>query len=222
MSDHGRPWRLKTLLPGEAAARLAERPFLILPVGGLAALGPDLPLGTDTIIVEHLADDISARRGIVRAPALEYGVHPVDRARDGGAALRRKTLHRVVNELIDSWETRGGVRHILLLTALGTEAQLEALGTVRAEHAEVVAVDVLALELGDRLRSGPPADRMAELVTSLMLHLFPALTAAHEAPPAESLGLSGDRLANPQTGRRVYDYILERLLHLVDGVLAGR
>lgn len=222
MSDHDGPWRLKTLLPAQAAARLAVRPFLVVPVGGLAEIGDSLPLGTDTIIVERLADDVSASRGILRAPALEYGVHPPDRARHGGAALRRKTLHRVVNELIDSWETRGGVRQILLLTALGAEAHLEALGTVRAEHAEVVAVDVLGLDFGPRLLSVSDGDRMAELVTGLMLHLAPELIGRHAAPHGTAVDLSGDQLATPEGGRRVYDYIVERLLHLVDGVLAGR
>ena len=58
--------------------RLRERPTLIVPVGTTEQHGPHLPLGCDTIIVEHLADDLSAEFGILRAPTVEYGVHAPD------------------------------------------------------------------------------------------------------------------------------------------------
>jgi creatinine amidohydrolase/Fe(II)-dependent formamide hydrolase-like protein len=223
MSDQGRAWRLKSLLPAEAMRHLAGRPFLLVPVGGTALQSERLPLGTDTIIVEHLADDVSARRRIVRAPALEYGVHPTSRASRGGVALRRKTLHRVVNELIDSWETGGGVRHFLLLTALANEAHLEALSTIRTEDAEVYTVDVFGLDFGHLLRSTTPAARLGELVTSLMLHIAPALVGPMaDGPATESAELFGEgaAVASPATGEAVYQFLLERVLHLVDRTLA--
>jgi creatinine amidohydrolase/Fe(II)-dependent formamide hydrolase-like protein len=219
MSDQGRAWRLKSLLPDEAMRRFAERPFLLVPVGGTSLQSERLPLGTDTIIVEHLADDVSARRGIVRAPALEYGVHPAARAARGGVALRRKTLHRVVNELIDSWEKGGGVRHFVLLTALANEAHLEALSTIRTDTAEVYTVDVFGLDFGPLLRSATPEARLGELVTSLMLYLAPALVGPGTAAAAtESQELFGEGVAqaSPAAGEAVYQFLLERILHLVD------
>ena len=59
--------------PSEVRDRLVGRPWLIVPVGTTEQHGPHLPLGVDTIVVERLADDLSARFGIPRAPALEYG-----------------------------------------------------------------------------------------------------------------------------------------------------
>jgi creatinine amidohydrolase/Fe(II)-dependent formamide hydrolase-like protein len=223
MSDQGRTWRLKSLLPAEAMRHFAERPFLLVPVGGTSLQSERLPLGTDTIIVEHLADDVSARRRLVRAPALEYGVHPTARASRGGVALRRKTLHRVVNELIDSWETGGGVRHFVVLTALANEAHLEALSTIRTEDAEVYTVDIFGLDFGHLLRSTTPDTRLGELVTSLMLHIAPALVGPVTSGPANaSLELFGEgaALASPATGEAAYQFLLERILHLVDRALA--
>ena len=46
--------------------------------------------------------------GLACAPVVEYSVYPVQCSRDGGVGLRRKTLHRVMNELIDSWEAVQG------------------------------------------------------------------------------------------------------------------
>ncbi|HEU4953640.1 MAG TPA: creatininase family protein, partial [Gemmatimonadales bacterium] len=91
------------MTPGAIRERLLERPTLIVPVGTTEQHGPHLPLGCDTIVVERLADDLSAAFGTLRAPTIEYGVH-APAAFPGGAALRRRTLHRVMNELIESWE----------------------------------------------------------------------------------------------------------------------
>ena len=49
------------MTPGAIRERLLVRPTLIVPVGTTEQHGPHLPLGCDTIIVEHLADDLSAR-----------------------------------------------------------------------------------------------------------------------------------------------------------------
>src|SRR5206468_4341499 len=69
------PWRLKELRPAQVADILANDPRLIVPVGTCEQHGPHMPLGCDTIIVEHLADDFSSEFGILRAPTLEYGVN---------------------------------------------------------------------------------------------------------------------------------------------------
>ena len=78
MTQASRPWRLKEMTPGAVRERLLERPTLIVPVGTTEQHGPHLPLGCDTIIVERLADDLSAAFGILRAPTVEYGVHAAD------------------------------------------------------------------------------------------------------------------------------------------------
>ena len=64
MTHSGRPWRLKQMTPGSVRERLLARPTLIVPVGTTEQHGPHLPLGCDTIIVEHLADDLSASHGV--------------------------------------------------------------------------------------------------------------------------------------------------------------
>ena len=59
-------------------------------------------------IVEWLAEAVSKRTGILVAPTLAYGVSSdIEQAYAGTSALERKTLHRVLNELVDSWERQG-------------------------------------------------------------------------------------------------------------------
>jgi creatinine amidohydrolase len=183
--------------------RLRDRPTLLLPVGTTEQHGPHLPLGCDSIIVERLADDLSVAAGIPRAPVLEYGVQAPTHPLPGGAALRRKTLHRVMNELIESWECGAGVREFLILTAQADDSHLEALSTIRTAEASVVVLDVFALEFGDRLTTQRPKAAGGELDTSLLLFLCPELVAADAVPPA--------LLASAIKGEALYRFILDRL-----------
>src|SRR3954469_2613966 len=124
------PRRLKQMRPADIAAVVERDPRLIVPVGTCEQHGPHLPLGCDTIIVEHLADELSAEFGVLRAPTLEYGVNVMtEHSFAGNASLRRKTLHRALNDLVDTWEA-SGVREFILLTAHEHDPHLEALATV--------------------------------------------------------------------------------------------
>ncbi len=191
------------MTPVAVRDRLRARAALLVPVGTTEQHGPHLPLGCDSIIVERLADDLSAQSGIPRAPAIEYGVQPPTHPLPGGAALRRKTLHRVMNELIESWEEGAGVREFMILTAQANDAHLEALSTIRTAAASVVVVDVFALDFGDRLAAPTPKLAGGELDTSLLLFLAPDLVAAGLIPT----GLS----ASATKGEALYRFILERL-----------
>src|SRR3982075_4737588 len=105
MNQDLRPWRLKEMTPGSVGDRLRQRPTLIVPVGTCEQHGPHLPLGCDTIIVERLADGLPGALEILRAPTIEYGVNTATkRPFPGNASVRRKTLHRWMNDLLGSWE----------------------------------------------------------------------------------------------------------------------
>lgn len=220
------------MTPGAVRDRLQARPGLVVPVGTTEQHGPHLPLGCDTVIVERLADDLSAAFGILRAPTVEYGVHAPAHAFPGGASLRRRTLHRVMNELIESWEHGAGVREFIILTAQASEAHLEALSTIGTDQATVQVMDVFSLDFGPLLeRPGSPVQG-GELDTSLLLHLAPALVrmelATDFAITPEMLGryrpghsrrlpdgspgsVGFPSLASAQKGELLYRFILDRI-----------
>ncbi|MFL5575857.1 MAG: creatininase family protein [Gemmatimonadaceae bacterium] len=170
-----RPRRLKELVPAEVAATLASDPRLVVPVGTCEQHGPHLPLGCDTIIVERLADDLSAEFGVLRAPTVEYGVN-VDTEREfvGNGSVRKKTLHRMLNDLLASWEATG-VREFILLTAHGHDPHQEALATVTTTEARVRVVDIFTVRLDDLLEGQTEPMHGDEVDTSIMLHLAPEL-----------------------------------------------
>jgi creatinine amidohydrolase len=217
MSQHGGPWCLKAMTPAAVRERLSARPALLVPVGSTEQHGPHLPLGVDTIIIEHLADDLSAQLGLVRAPTIEYGVHPASRVRPGGATLRRKTLHRVMNELIESWEEGAGVREFLILTAQAHDAHQEALSTIRTNLATITAVDVFAVDFGDLVSPEEAKQPGGLLETSLLLHLKPELVGdgGPGGPDRAEYRPDGDppegRRSSAELGARLYSLILERI-----------
>ena len=205
MSQHGGPWCLKAMTPAAVRERLSARPALLVPVGSTEQHGSHLPLGVDTIIVERLADDISAQLGLVRAPTLEYGVHPASRILPGGATLRRKTLHRVMNELIESWEEGAGVREFLIITAQAHDAHQEALSTIRTNLATVTAVDAFAIDFGELVSPEDARAPGGRLETSLLLHLQPDLVGDIAADGPDNARSS------PELGALLYSLILERI-----------
>ena len=226
-----RPRLLKHMRPSEAAATLAADPRLILPVGTCEQHGPHLPLGGDTIIVEHLADDLSAEFQVLRAPTVEYGVNvTTDRRFAGNTSVRRKTLHRALNDLVDSWEA-GGVKEFILLTAHENDPHLEALETVITSGARLRVINIFGLAFSDLLEGQLEPMHGDEVDTSLLLYIAPELVQMSLAQdymmsadeqrryrrgwlrvPGHSPGSVGrPTLASADKGRLLYTRIRDRL-----------
>lgn len=225
------PRRLKEMRPAEVAATLAADPRLILPIGTCEQHGPHLPMGGDTLVIERLADDLSTEFHVLRAPTVEYGVNvPTARVFAGNASIRRKTLHRMLNDLVDAWEA-GGVREFILLTAHENDPHLEALETVITSSARVRVVNIFALALGDLLEGQAEPMHGDEVDTSLLLYVAPELVERSLAQdymlpaealrryrrgwlrvPVESPGSVGrPTLASEEKGKRLYERIRERI-----------
>ena len=225
------PLRVKELNPSQIAAILGNDPRLIIPVGTCEQHGPHLPLGCDTIIVERMADDLSAEYGVLRAPTVEYGVNvDTEKGFTGNASLRKKTLHRLLNDLIDSWEATG-VREFILLTAHGHDPHQEALATVITAGARVRVVDIFGVNLSDLLEGQKEAMHGDEVDTSIMLYLAPQLVHADMAQdymmsreqlrryrrgslkiPGGSAGSIGrPSLASAEKGKRLYERIYSKI-----------
>jgi creatinine amidohydrolase len=225
------PKRIKEMLPSDIVRVIDADPRLIVPVGTCEQHGPHLPLGCDTIIVEHLADDLSAEFGVLRAPTLEFGVNvETERRFAGNASLRKKTLHRALNDLLDTWESTG-IREFILLTAHEHDPHLEALATVITRGSRVRVVDIFGMALRDLLEGQTEPMHGDEVDTSLILHIAPELVRMDLAQdymmsrdelrryrrgwlriPKGSPGSIGKpTLATAEKGRALYDRIRSRV-----------
>jgi creatinine amidohydrolase len=193
----GTPRRIKQMRPDEVRAAIESDPRLIIPVGTCEQHGRHLPLGADTMIVEHLADDLSAEFGICVAPTLEYGVNvDTERGFPGNASLRKKTLHRMLNDLLDTWESTG-VMEFILLTAHEHDPHQEALSTVITTVARVRVVDLFTIDFRQLLEGQAEPMHGDEVDTSLMLYLAPHLV---RMDLAEDYMMSRDELRRYRRG----------------------
>ena len=224
------PQRLKYLRPDAVRAHLARDPRLIVPVGTTEQHGPHLPLGADTILVERLAGELSAEFGILLAPTVEYGVNAKTRTPyPGNATVRRKTLHRFMNDLVGSWE-EGGVEGFVILTAHGHDPHQEALSTLRTRHASIRTVDIFSSQLEGEVADLPIHGGRVD--TSLLLYIdqdlvdlpaaadFPLSpkglrkwrrTGAEVVPPEGPGSLGLPTQASIELGERLYHLIYERI-----------
>lgn len=225
------PLRIKELIPMQIESVMAGDPRLIIPVGTCEQHGPHLPLGTATIIAERLADDLSAEFGVLRAPAIEFGVNvDTERGFSGNASVRKKTLHRMLNDLLDSWEATG-FKEFILLTAHSHDPHQEALATVITGGARVRVVDIYAVNLSELLEGQKEAMHGDEVDTSIMLFLAPEMVHLELARdymmsreelrryrrgtlkvPSSSAGSIGrPSLATAEKGRVLYERIRSRI-----------
>jgi creatinine amidohydrolase/Fe(II)-dependent formamide hydrolase-like protein len=185
----------------QVAATLADDPRLIVPVGTCERWHPALPLGTATIIAEHLADDLSSEYGILRAPTIEYGVNQETKSGYAGrVALRKKTLHRTLNDMLASWETNG-ISEFILLTIHGYDPHQEALDTLTTASARIRVVDPFAVNLVDLIGNRRSTDDRGPLFLALMRHLAPQCVTDPDADPTHSAAL----------GAALYERIRERI-----------
>ncbi len=226
------PLRLDQLSWTGALEALRRDPRMILPVGSCLQHGPHLPLGTDTFIITRIAEDIARRHGILVAPSLPYSVASrSEREYAGTASLDAKTLHRVLNELVESW-ARHGLSEIVLMTAHGFGPHLRAIATVVSDSVRVRAVDLHSIDLSPFIGAPLAAQHAGEVATALMLYLAPELVRVdavrdrvlspsqvrqlvigeEPVPPEGSDGVLGrPSLASAEEGRNIYEYLVDHI-----------
>jgi creatinine amidohydrolase len=176
---------------------LADGRPVILPVGALEQHGDHLPLGTDTIIAERIAQRAAAQLGAVVLPALPYGAP--SRPRSGGGPLfpapnlALTALMGAVGSIADT-VVRAGARTLVVVSWHWENAAV--LWDVLAESVDgqsvrCVLFDSPADALPDELVSelfpdgfpGWVSEHAGRLETALMLHLSPSLVG--EPPEVE-------------------------------------
>jgi creatinine amidohydrolase len=219
-------YALEALTWPEAGRVLARDSRLLFPVGALEQHGPHLPLGTNTFLAEAVTRQVSDELGILRAPTFAYGVARGERGHyPGTSTLRRKTLHRAVNELLAGWEDHG-VSEIVVITAHRYEPHLDALLMALTSRSATTVIDLYAVDVSDLVQVAPELEHGGELETSLMLHLAPERVrrdqvadfapspgdvgkyVRHRMPtaPVGSPGVLGfPTLATPEKGRALFE-----------------
>ncbi|WP_371679741.1 creatininase family protein [Streptomyces sp. NBC_01276] len=185
--------RVHSLTWPEYAERIHDH-LVVLPIGAIEAHGPHLPLGTDTILAGHLADQLATRVPALVLPPLAYGFK-TDPLRAGGefpgmTNLRATTMTGVVQDILTA-SYRHGARCFLILHGhiANTAAVFDAADTflTQAPDARIMAAawwDFAPEDTRNEIaaETGVPRteDHHAALVeTSLTMHVAPEDVRAH-------------------------------------------
>jgi creatinine amidohydrolase len=155
----------------EVAERLKAERRLIVPIGTCEQHGPHLPLNTDTLVTEKIADYLSEKTGILVAPALPYGVNlPCDRVYAGTCSSTKELLRDFVRSILDWWKAQG-FEWFFLLSAHGDPHHIEALETIDPTSVNVLELYDFDMTAVLEKQQGPK--HACEAETSVMLHLYP-------------------------------------------------
>jgi creatinine amidohydrolase/Fe(II)-dependent formamide hydrolase-like protein len=204
---------------------------LLVPIGACDQYGPHLPIGAGTRVAEAVTATLSRDFGILRAPTVPFGVNlPAERHFPGTASLSEKTLHRMLNDLLASWQDHGFTEFILI-TAHSHDPHVEAIATVSGTSARVRVLEILGIDFSGFLDGTGGPQHGGEVLTSLMLYLHPDkvnLAYAEDfSPPGRPGGRSGrtvnriplaapgsigqPRLATRDKGERIFHHIVQKI-----------
>ncbi|MGW0517599.1 creatininase family protein [Crossiella sp. NPDC003009] len=174
--------RLGELTTEEAQAAVLASPVVLLPAGAFEQHGPGLPLATDLIRAEQVAELVAAKlagRALI-GPSLPVGVSPHHLAFTGTISLSTNTFATLVREYCESLY-RHGWRRILVITGHG--GNNAALGTVAqdflATHPDLqfawTPLTALAGAVVAEMNVSEVHGHSGEAETAQMLHLAPEL-----------------------------------------------
>lgn len=172
--------RLAEMTTAEAAAAASRETIVVLPIGAFEQHGPGLPLATDLIRAEAVAERVAAELPdlVVIGPAVPVGISAHHLAFAGTVSLRPATFVAVVREYVESLAQHGW-RRVLAITGHG--GNNAALGVLAQELLQ----DHPALEFSWTPVSGLASDVIAEMdVSEIHGHSGEAETAQllHVAP----------------------------------------
>ncbi|MEI7772206.1 MAG: creatininase family protein, partial [Chloroflexales bacterium] len=190
---------LDELTRAEARA-LAPDALVVLPVGATEQHGPHLPVGTDRMIVEHVARAAAAQVAgaipVVVAPTLPFGSSHHHVPFGGTLSLGTETYYRALVDLAESL-IASGFRRIFILNGHGGNSELIQLvardlalkhpATLAAAPYWTIAWDALVAERA-HVAAGLPG-HAGTFETSLVLALRPDLVREprpHRDAPADT------------------------------------
>ena len=155
----------------EAESYLQIHKGLLIPAGICEQHSRHLPLSTDTIVCEWVADYLSGKTGLLVAPTLNYGVGlPCDRFYTGSSSISYRDLKNSMSSIVTRWKTQG-FQHFYVISAHGDPFHLKAFRDTG--HEGIFILELYAFDLSQILNRQQGAKHAGEAETSVMMHLFP-------------------------------------------------
>lgn len=153
--------------------------LVIIPTGAVEVYGQHLPVGTDTIVVTHVARQVGEQLGVPVLPTLPVGFSRSLGDFPGTLNISTSTLMAYVQETAESVISWGFKRVLFINSHRGNVGPIgEVAMELQEKHgvrcAQVFWWDYVAALVKDVVETGAQANGHAsEIGTSIMLHLEP-------------------------------------------------
>ena len=174
--------KLAEMTTVEAAQAAHDGTVVVIPVGAFEQHGAGLPMATDQIRAEALADAVAAALPgkVIIGPGVPVGVSPHHQAFAGTVSLRPALFAAVVREYVDSLAAHGWRRFLVITGHGGNNATLGTLAQdLLRDRADIefawAPVTVLAKDTVGGMELTPISGHSGEAETSQMLHVAPHL-----------------------------------------------
>ena len=185
-----------------------DAPIVLLPTGSVEQHGPHLPLSTDTLIPEAIAERVAREVGGIVATPFAYGYKSQPKSGGGNhfpgtTSLDGATYSHMLRDVIREF-ARHGVRKLAVIDGHyenamflveGIDLALRELGYAGIRDMKIVKLgywEFISKETEDALFPGGllswALEHGAVMETSVMLHLYPNLVRAElipDHPPAD-------------------------------------
>lgn len=166
----------------EKTIRDSRATKIILPIGSLEQHGPHLPLSTDTIIAEYIAELVSEKCNTLLMPAIQIGCSMEHYGFPGTLSLQIETLSHVIEDVTNSL-LKSGLSKIFLINGHGGNKPIIDSTIAKLKNSSPEAylysftiIDIAKGKFDEIRRSGRRLVGHAdELETSLMLAIDPSL-----------------------------------------------
>lgn len=228
-----------------AAAALADADVAVLPTGSVEQHGPALPLGTDALVAEALADTLATRDDAVVLPPVSVGVSEHHRQFHGTLWLSEDTFEAVVRETLSAAASHG-VRKAIVVNghggnsgAIGRAARrlrreetafaapwdwwesceaaaADLFDTGGIGHADEMETSVVMAVAEDLVRADRLADAEAGAADSWGRSVHGASLGFDTADFSESGAVGSPTEGSAEAGRRLFDRASEELGALCD------
>jgi creatinine amidohydrolase len=234
---------LDELSTKEAAQASKEGTVVIFPVGSVEEHGDHLPLCTDSIQPEYIAQEVAKKTGCLIAPPFRYGICNATRNFPGTITIQFDTLYRLAHDILSEL-TRNGFNRIIILSvhagnshmvALRLAAQEIVIKSDEAGGKENVRIMVLSdFDFAEELvleYADENDGHAGTLETSRMLAIKPDLVNVNGKPSVWKMprfevvahpelyfpsGVNGDpTAASAKKGQKINKYIIEQVEKLV-------
>jgi creatinine amidohydrolase len=179
---------LEELTWPEAKQRFEADAVVIIPIGAASkAHGAHLPLKTDALTAQALAQRLVERLPIVAAPVVGFGYYPAFTSFAGSQHLTVETFKALLRELIASLTAHGVRRIALVNTGVSTEKPID---EVAAETGALVLHMRLTGQAAESLIEHKEGGHADERETSVMLAIDPRSVRMDKLAPAADFKLS--------------------------------